>query len=141
MDVNAIDIGPTSTAVIDFCGIGALPQARFGPGLRYMLRGRRCCPGRRVNLIRMVQFNHFRRFEILGGDLGEVHEQYGGKPEVRSDQHRAPGSLSTFCETGARFGSPPGCSDHHVHPGIHQGQRVFFRHGRNRKFNGHLGTR
>ena len=85
MHRDAVDVGSARSRQ---AGAGGIRVGRHTFSGRRDELGRAGRGARRgVGLLRVVQFDHLRRFEVRRGLLREVHRQHRANREVRGDQH------------------------------------------------------
>ena len=97
-------------------GVRAGGDAGVGALGRDQLRRAHSRAGGRVDLVRVVQFNDFDGFEVLGRLGGEGGGQDRAEGEVRGDQDADAGPAGEeFLQPREPVGIPAGGADHGVH--------------------------
>ncbi len=142
MHMDAVDHLP-ARAAIGFGGIRNRAKTGGLARLRDALGGMERGAGRRVHLVRMMQFDDFGGFEVRCGDLREVVSQNRGDGEVRSDEH-ALAFARGLGERGTHLVEfligPASGADHHVDALPHQCEHIAQRDARHGEFHHHVGV-
>ena len=123
--------------VRDSAKTGILPC--FGDGVSSVDRR----AGRRIYLVRMMQFDHLSGFEIGRRNLREIVRQHRGNREIRGDEHAlvfARGLRERSTDLVEFLVGPSGCADNHVDALGDESEHVVQRNSRHSEFDDDIGV-
>ena len=112
----AIHFGTAGTRKCYRCGVGLGAESCSGTTGGNLRRSGAGGSGRRIRLVRVVEFDDLHTLVVLRGLLRELHEEHRTDGEVRRDHHADTRLLRKESTNGVEAGViPAGGSDHCVH--------------------------